>query len=299
MLILQPIPDYRIWGGDRLKEYWYTDIKKVGHLYSVLCKKNCSNIIMNQPYKGMTFYEYYTQILGHFLTSSYTSYPLTIALVEAKENLSIQVHPNNQMSCQLEGESIGKTESWYFIDGKKDSFIYNGTCCQNREELKTAIQNRKTEHVLEKTYVHAGEYAYISSGTLHAMAAGLFVYEIEYGSDFTYRIYDFDRLDEKGNTRELQIEKALQCVDIKLKAKISQYDKNKNEITEEKYTTKCLKEESVYINGSDTLECLTLLDGQISYDGHLVSKGMSLILEPGERLEGQKIKLAIVARLNR
>lgn len=137
---------------------------------------------------------------------------------------------------------------------------------------------------------------FVEPGTLHAITAGSLVFEIEEGSDFTYRFYDYDRVDSQGNKRELHVEKATSCLDIGLKSKVKAY--NGQEIVEKTYTTRLIKNLDDYTNESNTIECFTFVEGNMSCDGLDVAPGSTILMWPGEILSVKNVELAFVSRLN-
>ena len=143
--------------------------------------------------------------------------------------------------------------------------------------------------------VKNGDYVFVEPGTLHAITAGSLVFEIEEGSDFTYRFYDYNRVDAQGNSRELHVEKATSALDINLKSVVKAY--NGQEIKEKTYSTKLINNINKYTNESATLECFTLVKGLLNADGIAVSPGSTILLWPGESLNTCQVQLAFVSKI--
>ena len=143
--------------------------------------------------------------------------------------------------------------------------------------------------------VNKGDYVFVEPGTLHAITAGSLVFEIEEGSDFTYRFYDYNRVDAQGNPRELHVEKATSALDINLKSVVKAY--NGQEIREKTYSTKLINYINKYTNESATLECFTLVKGLLNADGIAVSPGSTILLWPGESLNTCQVQLAFVSKI--
>ena len=143
--------------------------------------------------------------------------------------------------------------------------------------------------------VNKGDYVHVEPGTLHAITAGSLVFEIEEGSDFTYRFYDYDRRDAQGNPRELHVEKATSALDINLKSVVKAY--NGQEIKEKTYSTKLINNIDAYTNESTTLECFTLVNGTLNADGIAVAPGSTVVLWPGEKLNCGQVQLAFVSKI--
>jgi mannose-6-phosphate isomerase len=294
MIILQPFPHQTIWGGEKLKKYCRISSQNIGHLYSVKCTPKESNIILNGDYKGKTFYSYFLENKNTFGLSDLDYYPLTIALVDAKANLSIQVHPNAADALEIEGVPIGKNESFYIIEPPEKGFIYSGCLCDSKDVLRKHLDEKEYNNIWQKLFVKEGDYIFIKEGTLHSLTAGTLAYEIEETCDFTYRLYDFDRKDEYGKQRPLDINKVIKCIDLKAKTEVKQY--NGNEIFEAKYATKLIRNVSCYKNITNRLECLTILDGSGCLNIVEMVPGMSIVLEPDHSIDGLNIRKAIVAR---
>ncbi len=282
MLILEPMAHETIWGGGKLLAFADKPCSKVGHLYSIFDDLEASNIILNGKYAGKTLKEWFTDNKHRIGLGSCARFPLIIALVEAAENLSIQVHPDDQAARLLERAEFGKNESWYFLEAPDDGWIYNGCSGDFFKEEGVA-----------RLRIEAGDYVYVEAGTVHAMTKGSFVYEVEENSPYTYRINDFARLDSQGARRELHIEKAKKAVKSKLQSRTRRY--NNSEIAERMYATRPLVNINGYSNKSDMVECITLLSGAMTVEGVKIHVGSAIILEPNETLDGH-IERAMLAR---
>lgn len=284
MVVLQTIVHETIWGGKKLTPYSGGVCEKIGHLYSANCNEDGSNLILNGTYAGKTLNEYFSAVKGRFGLEEYDYFPLIVALVEASDNLSIQVHPDDGTAPLLDPHiKLGKNESWYFIDPPASGFIYDGCLCQNMEELKQSILAGQMERATGRLLVKKGDYTYVVAGTLHAMTAGSLVYEIEENAGCTYRFFDFDRIDRDGRKRPLQIPEAYFSIHLDHKSDVTWYH-GADPIEERRYITWHLEHVERYKNESQTLQIFTVLDGTCEVDGIRMTKGMSVILEPGEGL---------------
>lgn len=295
MLILKRIVHNTIWGGPKISRLAGVDGDKIGHLYSLYCREGISNEILNGKWKGKFLNDVFPQFKDQFRLSQYEYFPLTLALTEAQENLSIQVHPDDAMASALESKARGKRESWYFIDAPTSGTIINGcTCCDEAQEAMMIEQGQFME-MADTLAVKEGDYVFVEPGTLHAITAGSLVFEIEEGADFTYRFYDYDRLDAQGNRRELHLEKATSALDIHLKSVTKNYDGQ--EIKEKTYITKLIKNAGTYNNESGTLECFTFVKGELNCDDVAVAPGSTILLWPEERLDTSRVELAFVSKM--
>lgn len=295
MLILKPIAKETLWGGKRLAPYADKFYKNVGMLYSVAASRNFSNKIINGPYKGLTFDEYFSENKHKFNLGHYSLFPFTVALMESGDDLSIQVHPDRKTAFELENLTSGRNESWYFIEPPSSGYLYNGCKCKSHSELKTKLLNDRIDEAVGALKVKKGDYVFVESGTIHAITKGAFLYEITENSDVTYRLHDFNRLNADGTPRELHLDKALKAAKLSLKSKTMRYG-DKKTIEEPGYIT-CLHENvSSYSNHSETLECLTMLGGVNIIEGFEIKTGITVVLEPGETVKLNKASKFMVAR---
>ena len=294
MIVLKSEVHETIWGGSKLTPYSDSVCKRIGHLYSTNCNEKETNIILNGKYKGRTLNEYFEENKSRFGLEQYEYFPLVIALVEANDNLSIQVHPADDIAPTLNPNiKFGKCESWYFIDPPISGAIYCGCLCNSMEALKQSIANGQMEEVTDKLPIKKGDYTYVVAGTLHAMSAGSLVYEIEEDAGCTYRFYDFDRIDIDGKKRPLQIPEAYYSINLRNKSVVSRYDGKP--IEERKYITNHLENVTEYKNESNTLQVFTIIDGECTICDIKMRRGSSVILEPGEVLKIDAVE-AIVAQ---
>lgn len=295
MLILKRIIHTTIWGGPNISLLTGVEGDKIGHLYSLYCREGISNEILNGKWKGKCLNEVFPLFKDDFNLSQYEYFPLTLALTEAHENLSIQVHPNDEQASKLENKARGKRESWYFIDAPTSGSIIDGCTCTSKEQEIQMINEGKFLEMADTLLVEAGDYVFVEPGTLHAITAGSLVFEIEEGADFTYRFYDYDRTDAQGNRRELHLEKAMSSLDINLKSTVKAY--NGQEIKEKTYTTKLINNTKSYTNESLTIECFTLVKGTLQCDNTLVAPGSTILLWPNECiLDTGHVELAFVSK---
>lgn len=296
MIILEPVIHETIWGGGRLNHYVKGKTGKTGHLYLVNGHRGLSNKILNGVHTGALLDQIFPIEKKNWGMEEYHQFPLTIALVDAKENLSIQVHPDDQTAERLEDERIGKIESWIFLEEPEEQWIYAGCICNTKEELREAVENEKMESITAHYPVNRDDYICVTAGTLHALTAGSLVYEIEYGSDYTYRFYDYNRVDNNGKVRELHVSKA--CESIHFDINPQKIHCRKGEwIEEAKYAVCRMENICSHKNTERQIECVSILKGFGMCDGIQISSGMAVILLPGETLAGICLEEIIIARL--
>lgn len=203
-----------LWGGTRLKEAYHkkSDLDIVAESWELSTHSQGQSMVASGPFTGLTLSELIeksrTEILG-IRAAEFAYFPLLIKFIDAHDNLSIQVHPDDVFGMEHEGE-YGKTEMWYILECEEDASLYYGVNCElTREEFAQRIKNNTVLEVLNRVAVHKGDVFFIPAGTIHAIGKGIVICEIQQNSATTYRVYDYDRRDAQGNSRPLHIEKAL------------------------------------------------------------------------------------------
>jgi len=209
---LAPVFKDYLWGGTKLRTQFgkNCDWDKIAESWELSTHKDGMSVIAEGEYAGLTFPEYLakTNSAGK-KAESFEFFPILIKFIDAKDNLSIQVHPSDDYALKNEN-SFGKTEMWYILDCDEDAFIYYGFNREiTREEYRERIENNTLLEVLNKVNVKKGDVYFIEAGTVHAIGAGNVICEIQQNSNLTYRVYDYDRRDKDGNPRELHIDKAI------------------------------------------------------------------------------------------
>ncbi len=212
MFKLEPfIADY-IWGGNRLiDEYGIkTDKNPAAEAWVLSCHKAGPAVASEGEYKGKTLQEIYENDKSICGTNGqkFEFFPILIKLIDAKNNLSIQVHPDDEYAMRVEGE-YGKTEAWYILDCDDDAELILGFNRDvNVDEFKEAAQSEKMLDIVNKVKVKKGDLFFIEAGTLHAICKGIMLAEVQQNSNTTYRIYDYGRLGADGKPRPLHVDKA-------------------------------------------------------------------------------------------
>lgn len=216
--LLPPIKDY-IWGGTKLREQFgkVSSLDRLAESWELSCHKDGQSIIANGEYKGRTLSDYLADnkdALGKNC-EKFEYFPVLIKLIDARDNLSVQVHPDNDYAQRVEGE-YGKTEMWYIVDCDENaSLIYGFKENISKEDFRRAIEENTLLDKVNTVPVKKGDVFFIKSGTLHAIGKGILIAEIQQNSNTTYRVYDYGRIGADGNPRELHIEKALEVTDLK------------------------------------------------------------------------------------
>lgn len=215
ILKLKPTCKDYIWGGSRLKTEYNKEFngERLAESWELSCHPDGPSMIVNGDFSGKTLTDYIAQKGRRVLGSNcqiFQDFPILIKFIDAKDNLSIQVHPNNTYALEQEGQ-YGKTEMWYILDCGPDAFLYYGFRKEiSQEEFRRRIQDGTLLDVLNAVPVHKGDLFYIPAGTLHAICKDIVIAEIQQSSNVTYRVFDYNRLGADGKPRALHVEKALE-----------------------------------------------------------------------------------------
>ncbi len=210
--LLPPIKDY-IWGGTKLRNEFgkESDFDRLAESWELSCHKDGLSVISGGKYDGMTLEAFLKEHPEAIRKDchNYEEFPILIKLIDARDDLSVQVHPDDEYARKNEGDS-GKTEMWYVVDCLEDSeLIYGFREKLSKEEFHRAIEENTLLEKVNRVKVHKGDVFFIEPGTLHAIGKGILIAEIQQSSNVTYRVYDYGRIGTDGKPRELHIEKAL------------------------------------------------------------------------------------------
>ena len=215
ILKLKPVFKDYIWGGQRLRtDFGFeSDYEKLAEGWMLSCHKDGKNIIENGEFKDETLDSVIEKLGKEKIVGTrsldFPYFPVLIKLIDAKDNLSIQVHPDNEYAQRVEGE-FGKTEIWYVLDAADDAqLVYGFKDKISSKEFRKAIEENTLMDVLNSVKVKKGDLFFLEAGTVHAIGKGTLVAEIQQNSNTTYRVYDYGRLGADGKPRELHIDKAV------------------------------------------------------------------------------------------
>ena len=209
------VKDY-IWGGTYFKKFNKgTSLDRVSECWELSVRDNDSSIIASGKDEGKRLVDVITKEDIGPVMDRFPYFPLLIKLIDAKENLSVQVHPSDDYALKYE-QSFGKSEMWHIISADEGSGLYVGLNRDyTKEEIERALKEGSILNCLNFFKVKPGDTFVINPGTIHAIGAGVRLIEIQQNSNLTYRLYDYNRVDKDGNPRELHIKKALDVIDYK------------------------------------------------------------------------------------
>jgi len=212
-MFLQPVYKETIWGGNKLKSIYGYDIpsETTGEAWSVSAHPNGDCDIISGSFKGEKLSKVYAEHRELFGGYAKDVFPLLIKIIDAQSDLSIQVHPDDEYAGKNENGSLGKMECWYILDCEKDTKIIVGHNASSKEELRKMIEEKRWGDLIREIPIKPGDFFQIVPGTVHAIKGGTLILETQQNSDITYRLYDYDRL-QNGKPRELHIEKSIDVV---------------------------------------------------------------------------------------
>ena len=296
MKLTAPSKDY-IWGGNRLREEYgkLSDADKIAESWELSCHKDGESVIANGEFAGMTLTAFIEkagrEVLGDNCRK-FEYFPILIKLIDAKDNLSVQVHPNNEYAQRVEGE-YGKTEMWYIVDCDPGAeLLYGFKHDITKDEFERRIKDNTLLEVTNSVEVHKGDVFFIEAGTLHAIGKGILIAEIQQNSNTTYRIYDYGRVGADGKPRQLHIDKAVEVTELtppKYPYKPMGDEEFKDGYTEQ-LLSKCeyfrvkklsVKEKCSLEAGIGSFNSVLVLDGEGELDGVKLKKGDSCFIPSG------------------
>lgn len=291
ILFLSPVFKQMIWGGDRLGKDWPYQIPgdDTGECWAVSAHPSGDCTIKNGTFAGQTLSSLWDNHRELFGNIQGDRFPLLVKIIDAKADLSIQVHPDDIYANIHENGSLGKTESWYILDATEDAGLVVGHNARTEEELKDMIHNAKWNEFIREVPISAGDFIQIDPGTVHAIKGGIMLLETQQNSDITYRVYDYDRL-SNGKPRELHVEKSIDVITVPAKSVEECISKVDNSITNRPnllISNQYYRVWKLDVENSMTWEMQTpftimsVIDGDGTIDGIPITKGDHFILPYG------------------
>lgn len=211
---LTPLFKEKIWGGRNLTHY-FKDLPAgpIGECWVISGHPHGDTLVADGPFKGMPLSKVYNENRHLFGNDESESFPLLVKFIDAKYDLSIQVHPDDTYAHKI-GEEYGKEEVWLILKAPLSQKIQLGHYAQTKEEFINLVKNNEWNKLLKYAYIEDNYLVPVFPGTLHAILGGTLLLEIQQASDLTYRLYDYDRLDDRGNKRPLHIKEALAVTNV-------------------------------------------------------------------------------------
>lgn len=275
------VPEYKdyLWGGEKLKTDYGKQTDKTPCAESWELSLNPHGLTKVED--GKTLFEVLTPEKTGKNCEKFEFFPVLIKFIDAKQNLSVQVHPSDDYALKYEN-SYGKTESWYIVEAEEGAGIYCGFKRDtNKEEFLQSLASGEVENLLNFIPVKKGDCYFIPSGTVHAIGAGCLILEIQQNSDLTYRVYDYNRRGADGKLRELHVDKAVKVINFnKYEPKLFASGENPRVITECDY----FRSRELVLNGgfteknANSFTCVTVTDGSGEINGEKFIKGDSFFV---------------------
>ena len=215
ILFLNPVFKEMIWGGNQLHDKFHYTIPSdhTGECWAISAHPNGDCTVKNGTFAGRQLSELWEnekELFGE-AADTLSVFPLLTKIIDAKADLSIQVHPDDAYAKEHENGSLGKTECWYILDCDEDASIVIGHHAADKEELKQMISEKRWNDLIRVIPIKKGDFFQITPGTVHAIKGGTMILETQQSSDITYRLYDYDRL-SNGKPRELHLEKSIDVI---------------------------------------------------------------------------------------
>lgn len=225
MIKLKPVFKKMIWGGNKLKDEFHypIDFENAGECWGISAHPNGDCTIANGEYEGMKLSELYNSHKELFGNIDSENFPLLTKIIDAEKDLSIQVHPDDNYAYINENKSSGKVECWYVIDAKENSSIVIGHNAKSHSEVVKMINEKRWDEFIREIPVKKGDFFLIEPGTLHAIKGGTLILETQQSCDITYRVYDYDRLQD-GKLRPLHIDKSIDVINAPYKPSFPKKD---------------------------------------------------------------------------
>ena len=296
MKITKTIPAFKdyIWGGSKLKTEFHknVDLDRVAESWELAAHKDGTSGFDGETFSLSDLFENHRELIGTN-AEKFERFPMIIKLIDAKNNLSVQVHPSDEYALKNEN-SYGKTEMWYVVEAEEGAGLYVGF---NRDvteaEFRALIAGNRLQEVLNFIPVKPGEWFFIEAGTVHAIGKGVVIAEVQQNSNLTYRLYDYGRVGADGKPRELHVEKGVKV------SKLSAYTPDKRTSCEYFSCEKTAFEgEKTFVADEDSFVALVILDGSFTCEGALYQKGDTLFAPAGYGAFLCKVKAnAIVVRI--
>lgn len=290
LLFLEPVFKEMIWGGNRLATDFGYEIPSdhTGECWAISAHDNGDCTVKNGTYEGKKLSELWKQHHELFGSVQGDRFPLLIKIIDAKADLSIQVHPDDEYAKKNENGSYGKTECWYILDCEKNTNIVVGHNAKNKEELKSMIEQKQWGELIRQIPIKKGDFFQITPGTVHAIKAGTLILETQQNSDITYRLYDYDRL-QNGKPRELHLNKSIDVIRCPYEGQKNEFETTQMEHAVVTQLVQCefYTVDKIDVTGSQQFKTnapfliASVIEGEGNIDGIKVKKGDHFILPNG------------------
>lgn len=215
LIFFEPIFHEKLWGGSQMRDHFGYDIPsdQTGECWAISAHPHGDCVVAQGVWKGHTLSQLWREHRELFGGLPGEEFPLLVKIIDARDHLSVQVHPDDAYAFEHEQGSLGKRECWYVLAAQEQGTIIAGQHARSREEFERSVAEGRLMEVLNVLPCHAGDFLRIDPGCVHAIQAGTLILEIQQSSDVTYRVYDYDRLQDDGTPRELHLEQSYAVID--------------------------------------------------------------------------------------
>lgn len=290
LLFLESVFQEKIWGGTSLRDFFGYNLEsnKTGECWAISAHPNGDCVITSTEYAGKTLswlWQNHREIFGE---KEGDRFPLLTKIIDAKDDLSVQVHPCDDYAYANENGEFGKTECWYILHCEPGAELVLGHNAKSKTQLKDMIEKGLWTDLLRKVSIKPGDFFYIPAGTIHAIGKGTMILETQQSSDLTYRVYDYDRL-ENGKPRQLHIEKTIDVT----QAPHKDYQGQTMEVPLENGTKRIFIESDYFtvykvslkgkelLPNCDNFKIVSVIEGEGTIDGTAIVKGDHFIIPHG------------------
>ena len=290
LIFLEPIFKQMVWGGNRMaEEYGYhVPGEGTGECWAVSAHANGDCEVIEGSLKGKKLSALWREQRELFGNLEGELFPLLIKIIDAGDDLSIQVHPNDKYANEKELGALGKTECWYILDCNTDATIVIGHNAKDKQELRQMIKAQRWDDLIRVCPVKKGDFFQIDPGTVHAIKKGTLILETQQNSDITYRLYDYGRL-QNGKLRELHIDKSIDVIECPHREHRQEIKKDMlpSAVVEHLVVCDYYKVDKLTLQGTLSLSqdapfrIVSVLEGSGSVDGRSVKKGDHFIIPFG------------------
>ncbi len=288
ILFLEPVFKQMIWGGRQLADQFGYEIPggNTGECWAVSAHPNGDCVVREGAYQGKTLSQLWKEEPGLFGNSDLDRFPLLVKIIDAKDDLSIQVHPDDAYAGENENGSLGKTECWYILDCPEGASLVVGHNAGSRQELQEMIEQERWGELIREIPVKKGDFIQINPGTVHAIKGGLMILETQQNSDITYRVYDYGRLTD-GKPRQLHVKQGIDVITVpapsaadSVKSALALPENTLNELISCDYYTVWKLDVAGVMSFEQTHPFLimSVIEGEGSVDGRRICKGDHFIL---------------------
>lgn len=288
VLKMKPVFKEMIWGGHKLKDVYGYDIPSdhTGECWALSAHKNGDCEVADGEFAGKTLswvFENHRELFGNIEGDQF---PLLVKIIDAKNDLSVQVHPDDAYARANEN-SLGKTECWYVLQAEEGTKMVMGHHARTKEEFIKAIEEDDYDNLLNSFQIKEGDFFYIPSGTLHAICSGSLIYEAQQSSDITYRVYDYHRKGADGKERQLHVKQSIEVTKVPsdndrkqefVKTKLENGEKTRYIESEFFKVDKYQLEDENVIKNDAPFQMVSVLNGEGTMDGDVIKKGDHFII---------------------